>query len=240
MYYYYSSITIVLLHLWVTVVTIVSTEAYRPSIYDTPGSGRSLTTSSSATVVNKYIQKRYHHNGAVPRIISSTMTTKNGRSIDVAPSITTTNQHRCTTTTTTRPTNEQSMAVRTNHVRRPKWGMDNTFPEEYWFDDRIHTLGNHGFWGAVHAAMAPISTKIIDMAAYDGIDIRKQVKSIYKIYIAARSPTIILSRWVVVYITVVVTILSYTIHILRLFTHSCTTVIPRIIVHDDWSRRRRR
>jgi hypothetical protein len=183
MYYYYSPITVALLPLWVTVVTIVSTEAYRPSIYDTPGSGRSLTTSSSATAVTNYIQKRYHHNGAVPRIISSSTTTTDGRLIDVAPSPTTTNHHHRTTTTTTHLTNEQPMTVRTNHVRRPKWGIDNTFPEEYWFDDRIHTLGNHGFWGAVHAAMAPISTKIIDMAAYDGIDIRKQVKSIYTKYI---------------------------------------------------------
>lgn len=63
-----------------------------------------------------------------------------------------------------------------NLVRRPKWGVDNTCPSEYWFDDRIHTLGNHGFWGALHAAMAPLSTKIIDLAAYDGIDIRKQVR----------------------------------------------------------------
>jgi hypothetical protein len=60
---------------------------------------------------------------------------------------------------------------------RPKWGVDNTCPGEYWFDDRIHTLGNHGFWGAFHAAVAPISTKIIDMAAYNGIDIRKQVRT---------------------------------------------------------------
>jgi hypothetical protein len=238
MYYYYSPITVALLPLWVTVVTIVSTEAYRPSIYDTPGSGRSLTTSSSATAVTNYIQKRYHQNGAVPRIISSSTTT-DGRSIDVAPSPTTTNHHHhhCTTTTT-HLTNEQPMTVRTNNVRRPKWGIDNTFPEEYWFDDRIHTLGNHGFWGAVHAAMAPISTKIIDMAAYDGIDIRKQVKSIYTKYIYSSSlSAIILSRWVGrIY---VVTILSYTIYILRLFTHSCTTAVPRIIVHDDWSRRRR-
>jgi hypothetical protein len=59
--------------------------------------------------------------------------------------------------------------------RRTKWGVDNTCPGEYWFDSRIHTLGNHGFWGAVHAALAPASTAIIDVAAYDGIDIRRQV-----------------------------------------------------------------
>lgn len=59
---------------------------------------------------------------------------------------------------------------------RKKWGVDNDHPNEYWFDDRIHTLGNHGFWGAVHAAAAPLSTKIIDVAAYNGRDVRKMVR----------------------------------------------------------------
>lgn len=30
-----------------------------------------------------------------------------------------------------------------------KWGVDNTNEDEYWFDSRIHTLGNCGFMGAV-------------------------------------------------------------------------------------------
>lgn len=58
---------------------------------------------------------------------------------------------------------------------RRKWGVDNEHPKEYWFDDRIHTLGNNGFWGAVHAALTPLSTKIIDVVAYHGIDVRKTV-----------------------------------------------------------------
>jgi hypothetical protein len=60
-------------------------------------------------------------------------------------------------------------------VSRTKWGTDHDHPEEYWFDDRIHTLGNHGFGGAVHAALAPFSTKIIDLAAYHGEDVRLKV-----------------------------------------------------------------
>jgi hypothetical protein len=32
---------------------------------------------------------------------------------------------------------------------RKRWGIDNTNEEEYWYDSRIHTLGNHGFFGAV-------------------------------------------------------------------------------------------
>ena len=62
-------------------------------------------------------------------------------------------------------------------VSRTKWGTDHEHPEEYWFDNRIHTLGNHGFGGAVHAALAPLSTKIIDLAAYRGVDIRLKVRS---------------------------------------------------------------
>lgn len=62
-------------------------------------------------------------------------------------------------------------------VGRKKWGVDNDQPDEYWFDNRIHTLGNHGFWGAVHAAVAPLTTKIIDVAAYNGEDIRQMVRT---------------------------------------------------------------
>lgn len=110
-------------------VVASTTAAYRPSIYDTHGSG--VSTASDAAVT-RYINKR---DGTV------------------AP-----------------PRKEAKP------IHRPKWGVDNASPCEYWFDDRIHTLGNHGFWGALHAAMAPMSTKLIDLAAYDGIDIRKQVQ----------------------------------------------------------------
>lgn len=56
-----------------------------------------------------------------------------------------------------------------------KWGVDNQYENEYWLDQRIHTLGNVGLGGAFHAALAPLSTKIIDLAAYDGKDIRQEV-----------------------------------------------------------------
>ena len=58
---------------------------------------------------------------------------------------------------------------------KPTWGVDNEHPEEYWFDSRIHSLGNHGFWGAVHAAVSPLATKVIDVASYHGIDMRQQL-----------------------------------------------------------------
>lgn len=56
-----------------------------------------------------------------------------------------------------------------------RWGIDNTNEDEYWYDSRIHTLGNVGILGAVHAALAPVSTRMIDEVAYDGVDIRRRV-----------------------------------------------------------------
>lgn len=46
------------------------------------------------------------------------------------------------------------------------------FPGNYYFDPRIHTLGNHGALGKFHAKMAPYFTKIIDATVY-GEDVRK-------------------------------------------------------------------
>lgn len=62
------------------------------------------------------------------------------------------------------------------------WGLDNlkddrNYDDEYWNNPRIHTLGNIGFWGAVHAALAPLSTHIIDNVAYQGCDIRLKVSN---------------------------------------------------------------
>jgi len=40
-------------------------------------------------------------------------------------------------------------AVKQHASAYKRWGVDNTNEEEYWFDNRIHTLGNRGFMGAV-------------------------------------------------------------------------------------------
>lgn len=48
---------------------------------------------------------------------------------------------------------------------------------DYWARKDIHTLGNVGFGGAVHAAMAPLATKMIDVKAYGGVDVRALVGS---------------------------------------------------------------
>jgi hypothetical protein len=47
--------------------------------------------------------------------------------------------------------------------------------EEYWFDHRIHSLGNTGFFGGLHAATAMIASKIIDIKAYGGTNMRLKV-----------------------------------------------------------------
>lgn len=77
-----------------------------------------------------------------------------------------------------RHSSSAKQAVIRHADRRKRWGVDNTHEEEYWFDRRIHTLGNNGFTGAVHAAIAPLSTKLIDILAYEGVDIRKKVRGI--------------------------------------------------------------
>jgi hypothetical protein len=45
-------------------------------------------------------------------------------------------------------------------------------PVPYWDDPRIHNFGNNTW---IAAATAPIVTKIIDVAAYDGVDLRKKI-----------------------------------------------------------------
>mmetsp|Transcript_29692 Transcript_29692/g.62996 ORF Transcript_29692/g.62996 Transcript_29692/m.62996 type:complete len:335 (-) Transcript_29692:426-1430(-) len=46
---------------------------------------------------------------------------------------------------------------------------------EYWQRPDIHTFGNMGIGGAVHAAVAPLATKLIDVKAYGGEDVRKNI-----------------------------------------------------------------
>lgn len=64
-------------------------------------------------------------------------------------------------------------------VTRKRWaGIDlanDHGDHEYWYNPSIHTFGNIGVLGALHAALAPIATKIIDVAAYDGQDVRSMV-----------------------------------------------------------------
>ena len=45
----------------------------------------------------------------------------------------------------------------------------------YWYDKTIHNLGNSGIGGTIHAIAAPLATKIIDVAAYDNVNIREKI-----------------------------------------------------------------
>lgn len=56
----------------------------------------------------------------------------------------------------------------------------NNFHKPYYFDNRIHNIGNIGFGGWFHAQVSPFATKIIDKIRYDGIDIREQVIKNYE------------------------------------------------------------
>ena len=51
------------------------------------------------------------------------------------------------------------------------------YDDEYWYHPQIHTLGNAGIFGAIHAALAPLSTYIIDTVAYGGVDVRLKVST---------------------------------------------------------------
>lgn len=44
----------------------------------------------------------------------------------------------------------------------------------YPYDARIHNLGNIGLTGKLHAEIAPLATKIIDLQAYNGRNVREE------------------------------------------------------------------
>lgn len=50
----------------------------------------------------------------------------------------------------------------------------------YYYDPRIHSLGNVGIGGQVHANLAYASTKIIDRLRYNGRDIRQEIYKPYR------------------------------------------------------------
>ena len=46
---------------------------------------------------------------------------------------------------------------------------------DYWYNPTIHNFGNTGTMGNIHAILSPYFTKLIDIKAYNGVDIRKKV-----------------------------------------------------------------
>jgi hypothetical protein len=71
-------------------------------------------------------------------------------------------------------------ALQLNTVKQPPKAKDDAPPlrneilktevpcmYEYWSRPDIHTLGNMGFMGAIHAAMAPFATKVSSIQIYE-------------------------------------------------------------------------
>jgi len=50
----------------------------------------------------------------------------------------------------------------------------------YKYHPNIHVLGNHGIGGKIHARIAPLATKIIDIVAYNNKDIRSELLCSYE------------------------------------------------------------
>lgn len=53
-------------------------------------------------------------------------------------------------------------------------------PPPYYYNPKIHNLGNIGIGGKIHSEAALFSTKVIDLIRYDGKNIRNEIMSKYK------------------------------------------------------------
>lgn len=52
----------------------------------------------------------------------------------------------------------------------------------YYYNPKIHSLGNIGFGGKIHALAAPFARRIIDQISYNGVNIRRDIMSEYSDY----------------------------------------------------------
>lgn len=50
----------------------------------------------------------------------------------------------------------------------------------YYYNPKIHSLGNVGFGGKIHAFTAPFARRMIDHISYKGVNIRKDIMSEYR------------------------------------------------------------
>jgi hypothetical protein len=101
-----------------------------------------------------------------------------------------------------KPTQKQSTALRSSTLALPneasattsEGGCAGLFPADppcYWFNGRIHVFGNTGLFGGLHAAVATLATKIIDMAAYDGRNVREHICDSLQIAVSKSKPRIV-------------------------------------------------
>ena len=54
-----------------------------------------------------------------------------------------------------------------------------TAKTKYYYDKRIHNLGNIGLGGQLHSKLAPYATKLIDDKCYNSVNIRQAILSNY-------------------------------------------------------------
>ncbi|ALH23113.1 Methyltransferase domain protein containing [Chrysochromulina ericina virus CeV-01B] len=52
----------------------------------------------------------------------------------------------------------------------------------YYYNPKIHTLGNIGLGGKIHAFAAPFARRMIDQISYKGVNIREDIMSDYSDY----------------------------------------------------------
>lgn len=52
----------------------------------------------------------------------------------------------------------------------------------YYYNPKIHTLGNIGLGGKIHALAAPFARRMIDQISYKGVNIREDIMSDYSDY----------------------------------------------------------
>jgi SAM-dependent methyltransferase len=100
--------------------------------------------------------------------------------------------HSCTLVPLTQQLNlNMAIPPRRHAVRRKRWGVDRDDTAEYWFNNKIHTFGNTGFWGGLHAFVAPMATKLIDTLAYDGHSAREMIADRLRVVVPTPNPRIL-------------------------------------------------
>jgi hypothetical protein len=97
---------------------------------------------------------------ARPLPIPSTSTTGGSRISNDSPAVKKVSSSSSSTSGVDTTTNNKPL------IKYRKWGVDNTNEDEYWFDSRIHTLGNCGFMGAVSDDIFFILTKMTRPCAF--------------------------------------------------------------------------
>lgn len=76
-----------------------------------------------------------------------------------------------------------------NQKRFELWSSEEE--EQWWFNSKIHKFGNVGIGGRFHAFVAPFVTKLIDIRAYGGVDIRSEISLYLREIIQREDPVVV-------------------------------------------------